>query len=104
MTDNEDDDRALYHPQDVVHFGKTRAVLMVRPDGETWPYLLADDTAPPGCGCPHCAPHEQLGSLPLAVRRRLNRCQATGSTTRRRCGNPAPISGRYCHTHAESGH
>ncbi len=102
MTDNPT--AALYHPDEVRCFGDAHPVLAVRPDGTAWPWLLGDhDDAPQGCCCPACAPHEQTGPLPNAVRVRLAQCEATSSTTGRRCRNPARPPGRHCHVHDGGG-
>lgn len=78
------------------------AVVAVDHDGHAWPWLLdvADlDGDGNGCRAACCAPHEQLGRLPVDVRRRINRCSATNSTSRSRCRNPAPAGHDYCHVH-----
>ena len=54
----------------------------VEDTGSRWPWVLVSDQADheqTGCCCSGCAPHEQPGPLPPAIRRRLAR--ASGSAT-----------------------
>lgn len=75
----------------------------VDPDGVSWPWLLAPHEAPQaGCDCARCAPHEQAGRLPPAVRVRLSRCEALTRSTGERCRNAASVGEQLCYVHARS--
>lgn len=88
--------------------GHWHAVVILDCDGRPWPWLLDIDHDPDdeptshqerGCCCKACAPHEQAGRLPVAVRVKLNQCQAMAHTKKRRCTMPAPIGEWYCTFH-----
>ena len=48
--------------------GVWRAAVCIGPDGvESYWLLSPDPQGEPGCACPTCVPHEQLGPIPVVA-------------------------------------
>lgn len=89
-----DDDRNALAADGTALDNGYRVAWCVAADGTAWPWLLAPlcaehrEQARHGCTCPACAPHEQPGPLPTAVRVRVEQS---------RCGAPR-ADGHPCRT------